>query len=125
MRQRRAINGFPGSRHFQSAFTDDFTRCLAFIRKHGVVVRLVGAAILAASAVVSVACASKTISQVLADPSRYRNRHVRLSGSVVDSYALANRWTYRIDDDTGQLWVVSDLGTPRMGARVTNQRDDS
>ena len=81
--------------------------------------RFVGAAILAVSALVSAACASKTINQVLADPSRYRNREVRLSGSVVDSYSLANRGAYRIDDDTGQLWVVSDRGTPRKGARVT------
>jgi hypothetical protein len=42
-----------------------------------------------------------------------------LSGAVVDSYSLANRGAYRIDDDTGQLWVVSDKGTPRKGARVT------
>jgi hypothetical protein len=81
--------------------------------------RFVGAAILAVSALVSVACASTTINQVLADPSRYRNRQVRLSGSVVDSYSLANRGAYRIDDDTGQLWVVSDRGTPHKGARVT------
>jgi hypothetical protein len=81
--------------------------------------RFVGAAILAVSALVSTACASKTINQVLADPSRYRNRQVRLSGSVVDSYSLADRGAYRIDDHTGQLWVVSDRGTPRKGARVT------
>lgn len=81
--------------------------------------RSVGAAILAASALVSAACASKTINQVLADPSRYRDREVQLSGSVVDSYSLANRGAYRIDDDTGQLWVVSDGGTPRKGARIT------
>jgi hypothetical protein len=29
------------------------------------------------------------------------------------------RGAYRIDDNTGQLWVVSDKGTPRTGARVT------
>ena len=81
--------------------------------------RFVGAAILAVSALVSAACAAKTINQVLADPSRYRNRQVRLSGSVVDSYSFANRGAYRIDDHTGQLWVVSDRGTPRKGARVT------
>jgi hypothetical protein len=81
--------------------------------------RFAGGAILAVSALVPAACASKTINQVLADPSRYRNRQVRLSGSVVDSYSLANRGAYRIDDDTGQLWVVSDRGTPRKGARVT------
>lgn len=82
-------------------------------------IRFVGMAILAGSALVSAACASMTINQVLADPSRYRNREVQLSGAVVDSYSLANRGAYRIDDETGQLWVVSDKGTPRKGARVT------
>ena len=82
-------------------------------------IRFVGMAILAGSALVSAACASMTINQVLADPSRYRNREVQLSGAVVDSYSLANRGAYRIDDNTGQLWVVSDKGTPRKGARVT------
>ena len=53
-------------------------------------------AILVVSALGSAACASKTINQVLADPSRYRNRQVELSGSVVDSYSLANRGAYRI-----------------------------
>lgn len=46
-------------------------------------------------------------------------REIQLSGAVVDSYSLANRGAYRIDDETGQLWVVSDKGTPRKGARVT------
>ena len=82
-------------------------------------IRCVGMAILAGSALVSAACASMTINQVLADPSRYRNRQVQLSGAVVDSYSVANRGAYRIDDETGQLWVVSDKGTPRKGARVT------
>ena len=82
-------------------------------------IRFVGVAMLAGSALVSAACASMTINQVLADPSRYSNREVQLSGAVVDSYSLANRGAYRIDDETGQLWVVSDKGTPRKGARVT------
>lgn len=82
-------------------------------------IRFVGMAILAGTALVSAACASMTINQVLADPSRYRNREVQLSGAVVDSYSVANRGAYRIDDETGQLWVVSDKGTPRKGARVT------
>ena len=81
--------------------------------------RSVGLTILALSALASGACAAKTINHVLADPGRYRNRTVQLSGAVVDSYSLANRGAYRIDDDTGQLWVVSDRGTPRKGARVT------
>ena len=80
---------------------------------------IVALAILAVSALMSAACASRTINQVLADPSRYRDREVKLSGAVVDSYSFANRGAYRIDDNTGQLWVVSETGTPRRGARVT------
>jgi hypothetical protein len=38
---------------------------------------------------------------------------------VVDSYSLVDRGVYKIDDHSGQLWVVSDRGVPRTGARVT------
>jgi len=81
--------------------------------------RAVVVAALSVSALASAACASRTVNQVLADPSRYRDREVRLSGAVVDSYSFVNRGAYRIDDGTGQLWVVSDKGVPRTSARVT------
>ena len=81
--------------------------------------RSVFLAVLSVSALASAACASRTVNQVIADPSRYRDREVRLSGSVVDSYSILNRGAYRIDDGTGQLWVVSDKGVPRTSARVT------
>jgi hypothetical protein len=81
--------------------------------------RVVVAAALSVSALASAACASRTVNQVLADPSRYRDREVQLSGAVVDSYSYVNRGAYRIDDGTGQLWVVSDKGVPRTSARVT------
>jgi len=74
--------------------------------------------VLSVTALVSVACAARTVNQVIADPSRYRNREVKLSGTVVDSYSLVNRGAYRIDDGTGQLWIVSDNGVPRKSARV-------
>jgi hypothetical protein len=80
--------------------------------------RSVALAILCVGALTS-ACASSTVNQILADPSRYRNRDVRLSGSVVDSYSFSNRGVYRLGDETGDLWVVSDRGVPRKGARVT------
>jgi hypothetical protein len=76
-------------------------------------------AALTLTALASAACASRTVNQILSDPSRYRNRDVRLSGEVVDSYSLVNRGAYRIDDGTGQLWVVSQQGVPRLNARVT------
>jgi hypothetical protein len=76
--------------------------------------------VLTLTLLMSTACASaRTVNQILADPSRYRNRDVKVSGSVVDSYSFANRGVYKIDDTTGQVWVVSDRGVPRKGARVT------
>lgn len=75
--------------------------------------------VLSVTALASGACAMKTVNQIIADPSRYRARQVRVSGAVVDSYSFANRGAYRIDDGTGQLWVVSDKGVPGKSARVT------
>ncbi|MDP1571446.1 MAG: hypothetical protein Q8L86_15730 [Vicinamibacterales bacterium] len=81
--------------------------------------RLAWMAVLAVSLMAATGCASKSINQILADPSRYSNREVRVSGEVVESYSVTNRGAYRIDDTTGQLWVLSDKGVPRKGARVT------
>jgi len=77
------------------------------------------AALVAASAMIVAACASTTINRVVSDPARYRDKDVRLSGSVVDSYSVANRGAYKLDDKSGQIWVVSDRGVPHRGARVT------
>ena len=75
--------------------------------------------LLALGVVASGACAARSVNQILADPSRYQNREVRVSGTVVESYSLASRGAYRIGDGSGELWVVSDRGVPRQGARVT------
>jgi hypothetical protein len=82
-------------------------------------VRRVALLILVVGAMSSAACASRTINQVLADPGRYRDRQVKLSGSVVDSYSLVGNGAYQIDDTTGKLWIVSNSGVPRKGARVS------
>ncbi len=68
--------------------------------------------------VAATACATR-VSRVLNDPSRYRNREVTVTGTVVDSFSVMNRGVYRIEDRTGSLWVVSDRGVPRLGARAT------
>lgn len=69
--------------------------------------------------VVSSACATESINQILVDPSRYQNREVRVSGTVEESYSFTGRGAYRIGDRSGQLWVISERGVPRKGARVT------
>jgi hypothetical protein len=76
------------------------------------------AAIIAVTTLLTAACASTTINRILADPAKYRDKDVRLSGTVADSYSLANRGVYKLDDESGQIWVVSDRGVPRRGARV-------
>ena len=74
---------------------------------------------LAVVAVVGSAACATSINSVLADPSRYRNRDVKISGEVADSYSIAERGVFRVRDGSGQLWVVSDHGVPRNGARVS------
>jgi hypothetical protein len=63
-------------------------------------------------------CATKSINNVLADPSRYRNSEVQLKGTVVDSYSIADHGAYQLSDGTGRLWIVSSHGVPRTGAKV-------
>ena len=72
-----------------------------------------------AGALLSGACAARSINQVLADPGRYRDKEVKLSGAVVDSYSFIGNGAYQIEDNTGKLWVVSNRGVPRKGAKVS------
>lgn len=69
-------------------------------------------------ALVAMAACATRVSKVLDDPSKFRNREVTVSGTVVDSYSIMNRGVYRIEDKTGSLWVASDKGVPRLGARA-------
>jgi hypothetical protein len=70
------------------------------------------------AALAAAGCATKSINSVLADPARYRDRQVQISGEVVDSYSVLGRGFYRVRDGSGQLWVMSDRGVPRDGAQV-------
>ncbi len=63
-------------------------------------------------------CEQKTINEIRADPARYANKDVSVVGTVTRSYSLLGRGAYEVEDGTGKLWVVSDKGVPREGARV-------
>jgi hypothetical protein len=63
-------------------------------------------------------CEQKTINEIKAEPSRYANREVAVAGTVVWSSSVMGRGAYEIEDGTGRLWVVSETGVPRKGARV-------
>ena len=77
------------------------------------------APLIAFVALIGLAACATSINRVLTDPSHYRNREVTISGRVVDSYSLADRGVYRVQDGSGSLWVASDRGVPRDGARVS------
>jgi len=63
-------------------------------------------------------CATKSINDILADPSRYANKDVTVKGEVTQSVSVLGHGSYKIEDGSGSLWVVSTKGVPRKGARV-------
>lgn len=75
---------------------------------------------LAVAAALLAGCASSMrINRVLADPSRYQNRNVAVTGTVTNSVGAFVAGVYEIDDGTGKLYVLSTNGAvPPKGARV-------
>jgi hypothetical protein len=71
-----------------------------------------------ALALVSAACATKTINQVRADPAKYRNQTVTVRGTVAESASIMGKGAYKLADGDDSLWVVTSGGAPRKGARV-------
>jgi hypothetical protein len=63
-------------------------------------------------------CEQKTVNEIRADPSRYANKEVSVVGTVTRSYSVLGKGAYEIEDGTGKLWVASEAGVPREGARV-------
>ncbi len=65
-------------------------------------------------------CGQKVkISDLAADPARYRNKDVSISGKVTESYGVLGTGAYQLDDGTGKLWVMSERsGVPGRGAQV-------
>ncbi len=63
-------------------------------------------------------CEQKTINDIRAEPDRYANKEVAVLGNVVRSFSVLGRGAYEVDDGTGKIWVVSERGVPREGARV-------
>jgi hypothetical protein len=76
-------------------------------------------AVLAFALVLTTACASTNINRILSDPSRYRNHDVTVKGTVTESMSIIDRGVYRLDDKSGQIWIVSGQGVPRTGAKVS------
>jgi len=77
-----------------------------------------GVVLLVVLSVAALACGAKSINQVLADPAKYRNQSVTVHGTVDESASVLGRGAYRISDSGQSLWVVTNGGAPRKGARV-------
>ena len=60
----------------------------------------------------------ESIARISADPGRYQNRDVIVSGRVTNSYGLLGKGAYELDDGTGKIWVVTETGVPSKGSRV-------
>jgi hypothetical protein len=63
---------------------------------------------------------TKSIKELLDDPSRFDGKTVRIAGEVKESIGALGFGAYQINDGTGTLTVVSKAGngTPRVGATV-------
>jgi hypothetical protein len=60
----------------------------------------------------------QSINKILADPNRYHNKEVGITGTVTDSYGVLSTGAYEVDDGTGKIWVVTRRGVPSRGARI-------
>ena len=69
-------------------------------------------------ALMAAGCAATSINQVLADPGKYRNDTVTVRGTVTESASVLGKGAYRIADGDQGLWVITNGGAPRKGARV-------
>jgi hypothetical protein len=60
-----------------------------------------------------------SIKTLLDDPSRYDGKTVRIAGEVHSAVALLGYGTYKVNDGTGTLSIVTETGgAPREGAKV-------
>jgi hypothetical protein len=78
----------------------------------------VGFAVIVFMALIMSGCEQKSINEIRADPGRYSNREVAVAGEVTRSYSVLGKGAYEVDDGTGKLWVVSESGVPRDGAKI-------
>jgi hypothetical protein len=70
------------------------------------------------AAIVLAGCGATSISDVLADPAKYRDTTITVRGTVAESASIMGRGAYRIVDGDQGLWVVTTSGAPRTGAEV-------
>jgi|SRR5215831_19488168 len=83
------------------------------------ITRVIFLGVIATATILLTACPNHTtVSQINADPGRFRNKEVSVSGRVTDSFGVMGKGTYELDDGTGRIWVATQRGVPARGSRV-------
>jgi hypothetical protein len=59
------------------------------------------------------------ISDILADPARYEDQTIELSGEVTDAMGLFSVGLYSLSDGTGEIHVMTTSGLPATGTKLT------
>lgn len=75
-------------------------------------------AIVGMAAILLAGCAPVTIGRITADPSRFQNKTVTVTGSVTNSVGVLGKGGYELDDGTGKIYVISGKGVPSRGSQV-------
>ncbi len=71
------------------------------------------------SALLLAGCGTTKIGRILDEPNHFRNRTVRVEGTVDRSFGALVTGVYQVQDNTGRIYVLSNSGVPRTGARVS------
>ena len=64
-------------------------------------------------------CGTTKIGRILDEPNHVRNRTGRVDGTVDRSFGALVTGVYQVQDNTGKIYVLSNSGVPRAGARVS------
>ena len=61
------------------------------------------------------------VRDVIAKPANFEGKEVKLSGKVTDvtKLPIVELKSFVLDDDTGDIWVTTNLALPAVGDRVT------
>lgn len=61
------------------------------------------------------------ISTILQNPDKYEGKIVTIKGTVTEiiTIPLLSQGIYKVEDNTGTIWVVTKTGTPSKGKEVT------
>ena len=71
-----------------------------------------------AAVLILTSCGYTEIGRITADPSRYRDRTVRVEGRVTNAFGALSTGGYQVEDDTGKIVVISNQGIPSKGSKV-------